>query len=127
MKKLTQIFQYGQVVILYTYDLKHKIHGRDMTVLLRPQDEDAIWFGTYLNSQKIKEIKNNNDVIINYKDPFRREKIILFGKIEIVDNVRIKKEMWNDSLQMFFPEGPESPKMILLKFQPNRNEFYKNK
>lgn len=123
MQKISHIFQYGQVVILYTYASTDKIHGRDMTVLIRPQDEDSIWFSTYTNSRKVKEIKQNNNVIIHYKDPFKREKLILFGKIEIFDDLKIKKELWRDSLQMFYPEGPESKNMVLLKFSPNRNEF----
>lgn len=123
MKQISQIFHYGQVVILYTYSSDHKIRGREMTVLTRPQDEDAIWFGTSQNTRKVKDIKQNNNVIINYKDPFRREEVILFGTIQIFDDLKIKEDLWKDPLQMFWPEGPESKNLVLLKFTPNRNEF----
>ncbi|WP_457557003.1 pyridoxamine 5'-phosphate oxidase family protein [Candidatus Harpocratesius sp.] len=123
MKPISQIFIYGQVVILYTYSSNHKIRGREMTVLTRPQDEDAIWFGTSKNTRKIKDIMENSNVILNYKDPFRREKVILFGTMKIIDDVNIKEDLWREALQMFWPEGPKSKNLVLLKFTPNRNKF----
>lgn len=122
MKETYNIFHNQHVVQLFTHAKDGGLHGRDMTVYLRPQDPNAVWFATARNSLKVKEIEKNQNVIINYKDPFKREKIIVLGTAEIVDDMTIKQDLWRDPWLMFFPNGVESKSLILLKVTINRSD-----
>ncbi|MHA1522275.1 MAG: pyridoxamine 5'-phosphate oxidase family protein, partial [Promethearchaeota archaeon] len=56
---------------------------------------EVIWFATARISKKIKEIKKDNRIILSYKDPYKRKKVILLGIADIVDDLSIKKDLFN--------------------------------
>ncbi|MHA1521862.1 MAG: pyridoxamine 5'-phosphate oxidase family protein [Promethearchaeota archaeon] len=122
MEPTSKIFHYGQVVLLYTHDLEEGLHGREMTIFVRPQDKEVIWFATARISKKVKEIEKDNRIILSYKDPYKRKKVILLGTAEIVDDLSIKKDLWRDQWQIFWPQGVLSKNLTLLKITVNRSE-----
>ena len=93
------------------------------TVVLRTlnKDENTLSFHTDLRSNKIKEIRSNNNVSALFYDKKRRIQIRLQGKAFIEENSYKLKKIWSSMR----PEsklcymGPFAPGEKLDHFQPN--------
>lgn len=79
-------------------------------------DEKNVWFATSLKSEKIDEFKVNPRAGIACSN--NEMSVSLQGKIQIVVDSVLKKNMWNDGMRIYFPEGSDSEDYCLLKFVP---------
>lgn len=82
---------------------------------------DVLWFITHRNSEKVTELKKNNEVNVAFHD---NDSISVSGQVEIVDDVAKKKELWSKTIEVFYDEGPESEQIILLKVNIESIEYW---
>jgi general stress protein 26 len=75
-----------------------------------------IWFATSLNSEKVKAYRENPKAGVSYyNDEFTAS---MTGKIRIVEDSGKKREMWHDTMSLYFPDGAGSKDYCLLQFIP---------
>ncbi len=99
-------------------------HGKLVSHPMTRQGEmkdDAIWFFSERNSEKVIELEKNRSVNISFSGD---EYISVSGEVEIVDDVKIKKELWSKAMEAFYEGGPENDQIILNIFK-NAFEFAK--
>jgi len=92
----------------------------------RMGDDLSIWGSTHLSSRKVSIIENNPDVCcLCAIDPqkFDSPTVIIVGKANIFDNLKIKRDNWHDGLSRFF-SGPDDPNYVVYKISPVRIEYY---
>ncbi len=78
--------------------------------------DNNVWFATSLKSDKVTEFTENPRAGIacsNYE-----MSASLQGKVYIVVNKEEKKQLWNEGMRIYFPDGDESKDYCLLKFVP---------
>lgn len=96
--------------------------GTRLSVLskLKGDSLEELYFTTALDSHKIKNLQKNPACeLMFYMDKFSEEKagqVNFSGEVEILTSLSIKKEMWEDMMKMYFPDGPEDENMCILKF-----------
>ena len=78
--------------------------------------EDNVWFATSLKSDKVAEFAKNPRGGLACSN--EQMSVSLQGKVQIVKDEKLKKQMWNEGMKMYFPEGAESKDYCLLKFVP---------
>ena len=78
--------------------------------------EDNVWFATSLKSDKVAEFAENPRGGLACSN--EQMSVSLQGKVQIVKDEKLKKQMWNEGMKMYFPEGAESKDYCLLKFVP---------
>ena len=81
------------------------------------------YFFTYEGSQKIKDLEANPQVCLNFegkKDLF----IAVSGKAKLIRNRESFAEHWVDSLEQWFPQGIETPGMVLLHVKGNYVHYW---
>ena len=80
-------------------------------------------FATFLNSNKVKRInKCNLASVCSFSfEPYYN--ITLVGKIEVLTDPEIKKEMWGDDFEEIFI-GPEDENYCVLKFTTERYKIF---
>lgn len=83
--------------------------------------DESLWFFSKLNSEKVRELIKNNSVNVSFSDD---DYISISGKVEIVNDVRTKKELWSKELETFYEGGPESDQIILLKVKIDSLEYW---
>ena len=83
--------------------------------------DDALWFFSKRNSEKVRELMKNNSVNIAFNDD---DYISVSGEIEIVDDVEMKKQLWSKGLEAFYEGGPENDQLILLKVDIDSIEYW---
>ncbi len=80
---------------------------------------------TKKDSRKVEQINKNPDVALtiwsgkNFSDPY----VMIQGKAKIYDDLETKKKFWNPMMEPYFKK-PENPDYVVLKFIPQRIEYY---
>ena len=106
--------------MLITADENGKPQARTMSAF--PPDENmVIWLGTSTRSRKVKQIKNNPNVMVFYFDTKGRSYVSVAGKASIVNDPEKKAHYWKKSWIRYYPD-PEKD-YILIEVTPNRLEI----
>jgi general stress protein 26 len=83
--------------------------------------DGALWFFTDLRSSKLEHLRVAN---LNFSDADKGTYVSLSGHGEIVvDRERIE-QLWTPFAKPWFPDGPESRDLALLKFVPHSAEYW---
>jgi general stress protein 26 len=81
----------------------------------------ALWFFTDLQSEKVDYLGLAN---LSFVESSRTTYISISGRAEIhTDRTRVKR-LWTSFAKPWFPEGPDSSNLALLKFEPDAAEYW---
>jgi len=86
-----------------------------------PEADLTVWFGTNINSRKVKEIQNNSRATLYYEAPNGEGYVVIKGHAYIVDDADIKLKYWKTGWEKFYPESKEN--YILIKVIPDKMEI----
>jgi general stress protein 26 len=76
-------------------------------------------FCTFVDGNKIKRIERSNLASVCFFSSETMYNITLVGKIEVITDPKVKKEMWYEQLEGQF-SGPEDEHYCVLKFTTER-------
>jgi len=109
-----------------TVDENGKPQARTMSVF-PPEEDMVIWLGTSTDSRKVKQIKNNPNVMVFYYDTKGHSYVSVAGQARLVNDPDKKAHYWKKSWTRYYPD-PEKD-YILIKVTPDRMEIcsYKHK
>ena len=88
-------------------------------------DDLTLIGATMKSSRKVEQIKKNPEVALtiwsgkNFSDPY----VLIQGKGDIHEDLETKKKFWNPKMEVYF-QMPENPGYVVLKFVPQRIEYY---
>lgn len=120
LTKLCNLIEDMPVAMLTSFDADGTLASRPMAAL-EMDANGALWFFTDLRASKTQELRNLN---LNFSDVGRASYVSLSGYGEInTDRARIER-MWTPLARPWFPEGPDSPNLGLLKFIPEAAEYW---
>ncbi|MGA9097472.1 MAG: pyridoxamine 5'-phosphate oxidase family protein [Methanotrichaceae archaeon] len=80
---------------------------------------------TMKSSKKVEQIRKNPEVALSiwsgksFADPY----VVIQSKAEIYEDLETKKKFWDPKLESYF-QNPENPNYVVLKFMPQRIEYY---
>ena len=86
----------------------------------------TIWFVTIAGSCKVSELQNDKHAVVYVEIPRMGGECRFWGYVEVLDDKESRKEVWNDKVKEYFPEGVNSPNMKVLRFDVT-NGIYTNK
>ena len=120
LTRLCELIENLSVAMLTNLDDDGALVSRPMT----PQEMDAqgaLWFFTDLRSQKVEHLRVAN---LSFADAAKGTYVSLSGRGEIdTDRGRIER-LWTPFAKPWFPDGPDSPQLALLKFVPAGAEYW---
>jgi general stress protein 26 len=99
-------------------------HARPMGIAAIEPNCD-IWFFTERGSPKVREIQENDSVLIVCQDPAGRY-VTLSGRAEIVAERAKAQQLWSDSFKTWFPGGVNDPTLLLLCVHAEEAEYWDN-
>jgi general stress protein 26 len=84
-------------------------------------NEFMVLFSTNTSSPKMKDVESNKAVSVYYCDqeemPWRG--VMLGGEIEIITDMNLKRELWQEGWEIYYPEGgPDDPDYTVLRVLP---------
>jgi len=114
------IIDTAQCHILITVDENGKPQARTMSVF--PIEENmVIWLGTSTDSRKVKQIKNNPNVMVYYYDTKGHSYVSIAGRARLINDPQKKEHYWKKSWTRYYPD-PEKD-YILIEVTPKRLEI----
>ena len=114
------IIDSAQCRILITVDANGKPQARTMSVF-PIEDNMVIWLGTSPRSRKVKQIKNNPNVMVYYYDTKGHSYVSIAGQARLVNDPEKKTHYWKKSWTRYYPD-PEKD-YILIEVTPERLEI----
>ena len=97
----------------------------DIRVLLvaAKDDVDTIWFATERESNKIAQLRKNPKAALYACDMETMTEFRLFGTVELLSDSAARQKIWRDDFIEHFPDGINSPNMIVLRFQTDHGVY----
>ena len=118
IKKVAEMMRDIDFCMFTTASTEGGMYGRPMSNNGEVEFDGDIWFFSGADTRKIKEIKADPRVHLSYVDTQNFRFIAMSGEAEIVRDRDKKRELWLDELKRWFPDGPDSKDVVLIKVHP---------
>jgi general stress protein 26 len=96
------------------------LHARPMAIA-EVEDGGAVWFVTDVTSPKMTDLGTDPEVLLTLQDA--RRYLTLNGDAAIVRSPEKVRALWKDTFKLWF-DGPDDPRMVLLKVTPRDAEYW---
>jgi general stress protein 26 len=87
-------------------------------------DDWTVRFMTDRRSRKAQEIGRTGRMTLAYQCDAENSYVALVGRAKIVDNVEVKKAIWNPASYKWHPGGPTDLNVVLIDFVADRIELW---
>lgn len=84
----------------------------------QPDENFTIWFGTNPKSKKVRQIKDNPNIVLYYNDPAGNGYVVIHGSAELINDKGEKTNHWKEEWSQFYPDKDSS--YLLIKVVPQK-------
>ncbi len=123
IKKIGEFIMDIDFTMLTTIDETGNLQSRPMSTQKIEFDGD-VYFFTYEDSNKVQHIKSNPRTNLAYSAPDQQTYVSLKGTAETNNDRRKMEELWQPPLKAWFPDGLETPGIILIKVTVETAEYW---
>ena len=124
--KIREIATNANICMFVTNLSNLPLAGRPMAT--QEVDGDGnIWFMSNRNSDKNREIDNNEKVQLFYSHTSNYEYLSIFGRAEIVNDRSKIEELWTPMAKTWFKDGKDDPNIRLIKVIPEDAYYWDTK
>lgn len=121
---LRQIIKDVDICMLSTRDESGEMHSRPMSNNQDVDFDGDLWFFISDDSAKVHEVQRDERVNASFADPKGRRYVSLSGTAEVVRDPDMIKVLWKPEYKIWFPEGPQTPGIALLKVSATQAEYW---
>jgi general stress protein 26 len=83
-----------------------------------------LWFFAYDDSAKVREFLANPQVNVSFTNDKSSEWTSVSGTAELVHDRAKAEELWSAPLKAWFPDGPDTPGLALIKVHADSAEYW---
>jgi general stress protein 26 len=88
------------------------------------RDNFVTFFSTLTSSCKVMQIRQEPRASLYYCRTYLWRGLMLDGRLEIVNDMSVKRELWQSDWTRYYPKGVEDPIYTILKFKGERAKYY---
>lgn len=107
--------------MLVTVARDGSLHARPMRIAQVQQDNE-LWFVTSVDSEKAAEITAHGQCAVTMQS--RSSYLTISGRAELVRDRAKLNDLWTDGWRPWFPEGPDTPDIVLLRVEGEQAEYW---
>ena len=85
------------------------------------------WFMTSRSSRKVAELEECSHLLLGYQYDPEGTCVTLHGTATINGDVAVKKSVWTEDSDRWFPGGPSDPDVVIIEFRTERIELWSSK
>ncbi len=122
-QKLVELVSDARICMLTTMDEEGNHVARPMGMQEVEFDGD-LWFFTESTSRKASQIRKNPNVGVTFSDQKNNSWVSISGSADLVDGKNKAKELWNPFLKAWFPDGVDTPELVLIKVTATGAEYW---
>ena len=120
LKHVAELIKNIATSMLTTIEADGSLASRPM-VALEMDASGVIWFFTDTRSSKVERLSVVN---LAFTDRDTSTYVSLSGRGEIVSDRGHIERLWSPFSRPWFPDGPDSPSLALLKFVPHSADYW---
>lgn len=99
------------------------LRSRPMTTL--QQDFDgSLWFFAAADSDVVHAVESYAQVSLSYGNSNAADFVCVAGPATIVKDAQSKRDRWNPMVQAWFPQGPTTDSVVLIKVRADHAEYW---
>jgi general stress protein 26 len=101
--------------------------GRHVSRPMAVQDvefDGDLWFFTYEDSDKVKDVTANPQVNVAFSNDQQSEWTSISGSATVVYDRAKAEELYNPALKVWFPDGVDTPGLALLRVRAESAEYW---
>lgn len=122
-EKFWDIVKSCRFAMLTTVEQDGSLRSRPMTTIQK-EFGGTIWFIAPAESDAALAIAANEEVNVAYADVDKADFVSVSGIASVIGNIAIKEKLWNPMVQAWFPQGPSSPGVVVLKVDATHAEYW---
>ena len=88
--------------------------------------DGELWFFTYGNTPKVRDIELNHHVNVSYADPGNQRYVSVTGTASVVRDRAKFEKFWSPVLKAWFPEGIDTPDLALICVDVQDAEYWES-
>ena len=120
LARLCTLIEDMPVAMLTTYDGDAALVSRPMSAL-EMDCNGTLWFFTDRRSEKVEHLSVVN---LSFTDARRATYVSVSGRAELDGDRTRMARLWTAYSRPWFPDGPHSLNLVLLKFTPDKAEYW---
>ncbi len=121
LEKLNELLKKFRFAMVTTRAEGGHLHAHPLTVQETESDGD-LWFIVGTHASAVEHVRRDPRVGLSFSSDGTW--LSLAGEAEVVDDLAKLKELWSTSVEAWFPDGPESPGVTLLKVSALTGEYW---
>lgn len=121
--KIAKLIKGVRIAMFTTIEEEGHLHSRPMALQEVEFDGD-IWFFTNKTAPKVHQIEAEPRVNVAFSDPEHQNYVSLSGRASLVLDKAKNHELWNPSLNAWFPGGVDDPDLALIKVDVDGAEYW---
>lgn len=124
VQKLRELIKDIDIGMLTTVDEEGRLHSRPMSINGYVEPNGDLWFFTYADSVKVKEVERVQQVNVSFSDPNKQNYVALSGTAQLVRDRAKLQELWKPELKAWFPKELDESEIALLKVSIETAEYW---
>ncbi len=121
--KVWELIKDAHTALLITVDEDGALQARPMGCLQK-QFDGTLWFLTFRQSLKLRQIRDDDRVLVAYVKPEKYEYVAISGRAKIVEDKEKLKQLWFEGLRVWFPSGSDDPELALLAVEVEKADYW---
>jgi general stress protein 26 len=120
-QRVLEIARDARLAMLTSVSDSGELHSRPMTPQL-VDDDAAIWFLVAVDSEQARDVSARPEVNVAFSESGAW--LSVAGHAQVLDDRARIKEFWSSASEAWFPEGPEDPRLRVLKVSGVSAEYW---
>jgi general stress protein 26 len=121
ISKVTDIINDSRIGMFTTINEEGALVSRPLAVQ-DVQDDGDMWFFTSANTSAVAHVGAHPAVNVSFGKG--TEWVSVAGKAEVVSDRQKIRTMWNQAVEAWFPDGPDTPEVVLLHVDSDSAEYW---
>lgn len=122
LSKIIEIIK-GHPIAMLTTQSSEGLLSHPMTVL-KVEDDGELWFFSAAGTTPVEDIDRQPQVNVSFSD--KDQWLSVQGTGAIITSEPKARELWNPAAAAFFPDGPESPELRLVRIRPDGAQYWQS-
>ena len=122
-QKLGELIKDIRIAMVTTVQADGTLHTRPLASL-KYENDGQLWFFTNIDSAKVDEVLNDVRTSAAFADTGKDAYVAVSGTADIVNDRHRIHELWTPFAKPWFPDGPDSPNLALLRVHVEQAEYW---
>ncbi|POH72428.1 pyridoxamine 5'-phosphate oxidase [Arthrobacter glacialis] len=119
--KVMEIVEHHRICMLTTVGDDGAIMGWPMTVT-KVEDNGELWFFSSTGTGPVAAI--GTEARVNLSFGGKNEWLSVHGSAVVITSEPKARELWNEAAAAFYPNGPESKDLVLVRVRPDGAQYW---